>query len=57
MLARKGYPSGLAFQVVREALLAEGELEADDLRRAAVNVAASCGVRCVAVEFRPTVVR
>ena len=31
MLARKGYPSGLAFQVVREALLADGAEGADDL--------------------------
>ncbi|MBX6167247.1 MAG: regulatory protein RecX [Thermobispora bispora] len=30
MLARKGYPAGLAFQLVREALEAEG-IEADDL--------------------------
>jgi hypothetical protein len=26
MLARKGYPAGTAFRVVREALAAEGEL-------------------------------
>ena len=31
MLARKGYPSGLAFQVVREALLADGAEGAEDL--------------------------
>jgi regulatory protein len=26
MLARKGYPAGLAFRVIREALEAEGDL-------------------------------
>ncbi len=30
MLARKGYPAGLAFRVIREALEAEGEHEAID---------------------------
>jgi regulatory protein len=30
MLARKGYPSGLAYRVVREALAAEGS--GDDIR-------------------------
>ena len=31
LLARKGYSSGIAFRVVREALAAEGESELDDL--------------------------
>jgi regulatory protein len=31
LLARKGYPAGLSYQVVREALAAEGELEPDEL--------------------------
>jgi regulatory protein len=31
LLARKGYPAGTAFRVVREALAAEGEPEVDDL--------------------------
>ncbi|MCW2666692.1 MAG: hypothetical protein JWN57_1654, partial [Frankiales bacterium] len=31
LLARKGYPAGTAFRVVREAFAAEGEPEVDDL--------------------------